>query len=145
MAGESQLQAKRPVSASLAGPYGHPFHPVLVTVPIGAWTTGLVLAIASRVVHRPGFPTRSSRWPIAVGVIGALPVALPGFVVPARWIPVRRDRTTAGAPTAAPVQGAAGTVPAERHFPVPVVLAHGLFAAVTLAPVLLTALGIGGT
>lgn len=28
--------AKRPVSALVAGPYGHPFHPILVTVPIGA-------------------------------------------------------------------------------------------------------------
>ncbi|PWI06907.1 hypothetical protein DIZ27_30350 [Streptomyces sp. NWU339] len=74
-----------------------------------------------------------------------LPVALLGFVMLARWIPVHRDRTTAGAPTAATVQGADGTVPAERHFPVPVVLAHGLFAVVTLVLVLLAALGIGGT
>ena len=22
---------------TLAGPYGHPFHPILVTVPIGVW------------------------------------------------------------------------------------------------------------
>ena len=29
--------AKQPVSGVLAGPYGHPFHPILVTVPIGAW------------------------------------------------------------------------------------------------------------
>ncbi|MEV0694483.1 hypothetical protein [Streptomyces sp. NPDC050388] len=36
MTDEAQFQAKRPVSASLAGPYGHPFHPILVTVPIGA-------------------------------------------------------------------------------------------------------------
>ena len=73
-----------------------------------------------------------------------LPVALLGFVMLARWIPVHRDRTTAGAPTAATVQGADGTVPAERHLPVPVVLAHGLFAVVTLVLVLLAALGLGG-
>ena len=30
---DDMRQAKRPVVA-LAGPYGHPFHPVLVTVPI---------------------------------------------------------------------------------------------------------------
>ncbi|MGV7281046.1 DUF2231 domain-containing protein, partial [Mycobacterium kansasii] len=29
--------AKKPVSSLLAGPYGHPYHPILVTVPIGAW------------------------------------------------------------------------------------------------------------
>jgi hypothetical protein len=34
---EPQMQAKRPVSALLAGPYGHPFHPILVTV--SPWTS----------------------------------------------------------------------------------------------------------
>jgi len=29
-----QEQSKTPVSAALAGPYGHPFHPILVTIPI---------------------------------------------------------------------------------------------------------------
>lgn len=80
MAHESQLQAKRPVSALLAGPYGHPFHPILVTVPIGAWVTSLVFDIASHVVHRPGFLTQGSEWLIAVGVIGALLAAMVGFL-----------------------------------------------------------------
>ncbi|MBL1108595.1 DUF2231 domain-containing protein [Streptomyces sp. 5-8] len=80
MTSESQLQAKRPVSASLAGPYGHPFHPILVTVPIGAWVTSLVFDIASHVVHRPGFLTQSSEWLIAVGVIGAVLAATVGFL-----------------------------------------------------------------
>ena len=30
------LQSKQPRSA-LAGSYGHPIHPILVTLPIGAW------------------------------------------------------------------------------------------------------------
>ncbi|MEW2254545.1 DUF2231 domain-containing protein [Streptomyces sp. NPDC047869] len=80
MTPEPQLQAKRPVSAPLAGPYGHPFHPMLVTVPIGAWVTSLVFDIASHVVHRPGFLTQSSQWLIAVGVIGALLAAMAGFL-----------------------------------------------------------------
>ncbi|MFI9251836.1 DUF2231 domain-containing protein [Streptomyces sp. NPDC053069] len=80
MVNEPQLQAKRPVSASLAGPYGHPFHPILVTVPIGAWVTSLVFDIASHAVHRPGFLTQSSEWLIAVGVIGALLAAMVGFL-----------------------------------------------------------------
>lgn len=71
-----------------------------------------------------------------------LPVALLGFVMLARWIPVHRDRATAPA-AAAP--GAEGAVPAERHFPVPVVVAHGLLAVATLVLVLLTALGVGGS
>ncbi|GAA2470762.1 DUF2231 domain-containing protein [Streptomyces longisporus] len=80
MVSESQLQAKRPVSAALAGPYGHPFHPILVTVPIGAWVASLVFDIASQVVHDPAFLTRGSEWLIAVGVIGALLAALVGFL-----------------------------------------------------------------
>lgn len=80
MVSEPQLQAKRPVSAALAGPYGHPFHPILVTVPIGAWVASLVFDIASRAVHDPAFLTQGSEWLIAVGVIGALPAAMVGFL-----------------------------------------------------------------
>ncbi|MFJ8082949.1 DUF2231 domain-containing protein [Streptomyces sp. NPDC096205] len=80
MADQRQMQAKRPVSALLAGPYGHPFHPILVTVPIGAWVTSLVFDIASHVVDRPGFLTQSSEWLIAAGVIGAVLAAMIGFL-----------------------------------------------------------------
>lgn len=73
-------QAKRPVSAALAGPYGHPFHPILVTVPIGAWVASLVFDIASRIVGDPGFLAQGSVWLIAIGVIGALLAALVGFL-----------------------------------------------------------------
>lgn len=80
--------AKRPVSAVLAGPYGHPFHPILVTVPIGAWVCGLVFDIASHVVDRPGFLTQGSEWLIAIGVLGAFAAASVGFldlfVIPSR-------------------------------------------------------------
>jgi uncharacterized membrane protein len=72
-------QAKRPVSA-LAGPYGHPFHPMLVTIPIGAWTASLVFDIASHVTSDPGFLAQGSLWLIAVGLIGALAAACPGFL-----------------------------------------------------------------
>jgi uncharacterized membrane protein len=73
-------QAKRPVSAAMAGPYGHPFHPILVTVPIGAWISGLVFDIASRIVDDPGFLAKGSVWLIAIGVLGALAAALVGFL-----------------------------------------------------------------
>ncbi|MFE1886334.1 DUF2231 domain-containing protein [Streptomyces diastatochromogenes] len=73
-------QAKRPVSGALAGPYGHPFHPILVTVPIGAWVSSLVFDIASRIVHRPAFLTHGSAWLIAIGVLGALAAACVGFL-----------------------------------------------------------------
>jgi uncharacterized membrane protein len=76
---EPQQQAKRPVSA-LAGPYGHPFHPILVTVPIGAWTASLVFDIASHVTTGPGFLAQGSLWLIVVGIIGALAAACAGFL-----------------------------------------------------------------
>ncbi|MFF6997305.1 DUF2231 domain-containing protein [Streptomyces sp. NPDC008313] len=74
------LQAKQPVSAALAGPYGHPFHPMLVTVPIGAWAAALVFDIASRFADDPRFLSRAAMWLIALGVIGALCAAMVGFL-----------------------------------------------------------------
>ncbi|HEY6277444.1 MAG TPA: DUF2231 domain-containing protein [Streptosporangiaceae bacterium] len=72
-------QAKYPVSV-LAGPYGHPFHPLLVTVPVGAWFASLVFDLASRRVPDPAFLVRSSMWLIAIGLIGAAAAALAGFL-----------------------------------------------------------------
>src|SRR5947199_9290970 len=96
-------QAKRPGSA-LAGPYGHPFHPILVTVPIGAWTASLVFDIASHVTTGPGFLAQGSLWLIVwivyvaahtkalawVAFVILLPVALLGFTMFFRWIGVYR-------------------------------------------------------
>jgi uncharacterized membrane protein len=73
-------QAKQPVSAALAGPYGHPFHPILVTVPIGCWVASLVFDIASRLVAEPAFLAKGSLWLIAIGVLGALAAATVGFL-----------------------------------------------------------------
>ncbi|HJQ02767.1 MAG TPA: DUF2231 domain-containing protein [Jatrophihabitans sp.] len=72
-------QAKQPVTA-LAGPYGHPFHPMLVTVPIGAWVASLVFDIGSRIVDKPGFLSQGSEWLIGIGVLGALAAAMFGFL-----------------------------------------------------------------
>ncbi|MBW3621749.1 MAG: DUF2231 domain-containing protein [Actinobacteria bacterium] len=70
---------KRPVTAA-AGPYGHPFHPILVTVPIGAWIASFVFDIASRYVDDPSVFASGSRWLIAIGVVGALAAAVFGFL-----------------------------------------------------------------
>src|SRR5689334_13907079 len=72
--------AKRPVTAALAGPYGHPFHPMLVTVPIGAWVCVSVFDIASHIVSGAGFLARGAEWLIAIGVLGALAAASIGFL-----------------------------------------------------------------
>ena len=73
-------QAKEPVSALLAGPYGHPFHPILVTVPIGAWVSSFVFDVASHVVDDPGPLAAGAQWLIAIGVLGALAAATVGFL-----------------------------------------------------------------
>ena len=73
-------QAKRPVSPILAGPYGHPFHPILVTVPIGAWVCSLVFDVASRFASEPDVLAPGSAWLIGLGVLGALAAASVGFL-----------------------------------------------------------------
>jgi uncharacterized membrane protein len=71
---------KHHVSAMLAGPHGHPFHPILVTVPIGAWVASLVFDVASYIEDRPAFLVQGSRWLIGLGVLGALAAATVGFL-----------------------------------------------------------------
>jgi uncharacterized membrane protein len=73
------LPAKEPVSP-VAGPYGHPFHPILVTIPIGAWVSSLVLDIASYVVDDPGGLSRAAYWLVGIGVLGAALAALFGLL-----------------------------------------------------------------
>jgi hypothetical protein len=79
-------------------------------------------------------------------------VALLGFTLFSRWLPTRRAVPAVSAGGGAgghragvdsrPV-GTAGSEPAERQLPVPVVAAHGLLAVTTVVLVLLTALGVG--
>jgi uncharacterized membrane protein len=74
------MAAKQPLSV-VAGPYGHPFHPILVTVPIGAWICSLVFDIATRVNSNGSRPlTDASYWLIAIGLIGAVVAALFGLM-----------------------------------------------------------------
>jgi hypothetical protein len=73
-----------------------------------------------------------------------LPVALLGFAMFARWLTGYRARVPVAAMAGGPQHAAdEAPVPAERHLPVAVVAAHGLFAATTIVLVLLTALGVG--
>jgi hypothetical protein len=89
---------------------------------------GLIVWIVYVVAH-----TKALAW---TAFIILLPVALLGFTMFFRWIGVYRA-------TPAPVPAATSTdaVPAERHLPIPVVLAHGALAATTLVLVLLAAIG----
>ena len=76
-----------------------------------------------------------------VALAALVPVALLGFAMLAIWIQRRQ-----GAPAVATSGGTpdtAGGEPAEQHFPVPIVVLHGLLAVTTLVLVLLTAAGVG--
>lgn len=73
-------EAKEPVTR-IAGPYGHPFHPILVTVPIGAWVCSVVFDVATRVNDAGSASlTDASYWLIGIGVLGALAAALFGLL-----------------------------------------------------------------
>jgi uncharacterized membrane protein len=72
-------EAKRPVSL-LAGPYGHPLHPVLVTVPIGAWVASFVFDLASRFSDEPVVFAKGAWWLICLGLVGAVAAAMLGFL-----------------------------------------------------------------
>ncbi|HZC72560.1 MAG TPA: hypothetical protein VE442_17820 [Jatrophihabitans sp.] len=78
-------------------------------------------------------------------------VALLGFTMFARWVPTYRAGRTPSATTSGGGSGTAtsnvatqtttAVAPAERHFPLVIVLGHGLLAATTLVLVLLAVLG----
>jgi uncharacterized membrane protein len=71
----------------LAGPEGHPFHPLLVPLPIGAFVSSLIFDILTR-TRASGLPylVDGALWLIGVGLIGALVAAVPG-VFDLRTIP----------------------------------------------------------
>jgi len=74
-----QQRAKRPRSA-LAGPYGHPFHPILVTIPIGAWVASLVFDIVALMSDDPSAWVAGARVLILIGLVGAVLAAAVGFL-----------------------------------------------------------------
>jgi uncharacterized membrane protein len=72
-------RTKRPISA-VAGPVGHPLHPALVTVPIGAWVASLVFDVVSRVADDPEVFATGAYWLIGIGVVGAAVAAAFGLM-----------------------------------------------------------------
>src|SRR5687768_18308164 len=71
--------AKHPITV-LAGPYGHPFHPILVTVPIGAWVASLVFDLISMGSDRPETFAEGAFWLIVIGIVGAVLAAIFGVL-----------------------------------------------------------------
>jgi nitrite reductase/ring-hydroxylating ferredoxin subunit/uncharacterized membrane protein len=57
---------------------GHPLHPVFTDIPVGAWTTGLVLDAAAAVRNEPALE-QAADMAIAVGLVGAAGAAVTGL------------------------------------------------------------------
>lgn len=72
-------RAKQP-RAAIAGPYGHPFHPILVTIPIGTWVASLVFDIIGLVSDDPAPYVRAAWILIVIGLVGAVLAAIWGFL-----------------------------------------------------------------
>lgn len=72
-------RAKRPRSI-LAGPYGHPFHSLLITIPIGAWTASLVFDILAAVTDDPEAFATGAAWLIVIGLAGAALAIITGLL-----------------------------------------------------------------
>ena len=72
-------QIKEPASP-LDGPYGHPFHPIAVTLPIGAWTASLLFDLASLRSDEPRVFARGSAALVKTGLFGAAGAALLGYL-----------------------------------------------------------------
>ena len=75
----SMHRAKHPRSL-VSGLYGHPVHPILVTIPIGAWTSSLVFDLAARLGDTPAAFATGSTWLIGIGLVGALAAAVFGAI-----------------------------------------------------------------
>jgi uncharacterized membrane protein len=77
---ESSLKApKRPLTR-IAGPYAHPFHPILVTVPIGAWVASMGFDLACRLSDEPEVFAKGAYWLMALGLVGAAAAAFFGVL-----------------------------------------------------------------
>jgi uncharacterized membrane protein len=72
-------KAKQPRNA-LAGPYGHPFHPILITIPIGAWVSSIVFDVIAAASDDPTPFVIGAQALIAIGVVGAVIAAIFGFM-----------------------------------------------------------------
>jgi hypothetical protein len=111
-------------------------------LPIPVVFTHALLAVGGLGLWVVNFVLRQNRiaW-IAAGALAV--VALLGLIMALRWLKVFRTVPSPEKVVAGKVLGweyRQGPVPAERNFPVWVVIAHGVFAVTTVVLVALTAL-----
>lgn len=147
--------------------YDHEFQSGAATrLPVPVISTHALLAVTGLGLWGYYLFSGSSRLVWAAVAILAV-VAVLGLLMAARWVVVYRTHraprvavATAGAhsaavslsnPAATDRSGAGRNAspqvagPPERHFPLPVVIAHGIFATVTIVLVVLTALDVHGS
>jgi hypothetical protein len=117
-----------------AGQPGRRIRPPLIFTHMLLAATGLVLWIIYL-----ASATRGLAW-VAFALL--LVVASLGFAMLALWLQRRQTAAPAGA-TGRP--STEDGLPAEQHFPIALVGAHGVVAATTLVLVLLSALKVGGS
>jgi len=79
MSSQEHLRSKQPASP-LAGPYGHPFHAIAVTIPIGAWTASIVFDIIGLFSSDPSAYALGARVLIIIGIVGAIVAAALGLM-----------------------------------------------------------------
>jgi len=91
---DSRQRAKRPRTA-LAGPYGHPFHPIAVTIPIGAWMASIVFDIIAFFVDDPEPFVVGAAVLIVIGLVGAVVAAVLGLLDLSTLAPGTPARRTA--------------------------------------------------
>jgi len=73
------VSAKYPRSI-IAGPYGHPFHPIAVIIPIGAWVSALIFDIIAFIGPLVEPFAIGARILIIIGLIGAVVAAILGLI-----------------------------------------------------------------
>jgi hypothetical protein len=109
-------------------------------LPIPVVSGHVLLAVAGLAFWVSYIVTDTRRLAWTAALILSVVVGL-GFAMAVRWFGVRKMPITA--PTMHNGGRVRATVPPERHFPLPVVIGHGIFALTTFVLVVLTALGVG--
>jgi hypothetical protein len=123
--------------------YDKDFHAVAATrLPPAVLVGHVMLAGGGLLVWIAYLILGSSRLAWTAVLVSALAATL-GLVMAVRWVGVYRDGRAADRARHSAPAGVLG--PPERNFPLPVVIAHGAFAVTTIALVLVTASGIGGS
>lgn len=84
----------RPLQDLLHGVWlGHPLHPVITEIPVGAWTAAFVLDTVDTISPRPAGFRQAAQLSIGLGVVGGIGGALTGFT---DWQHTHDDARRAG-------------------------------------------------